>query len=381
MRREFLAWAIRGAGIAVGVAFVLGLAVLGAAAGRVLLLVFVAVLLASALEPVIDWIRGHVGLRRGITILVVYAAFFLTVVGLALVVVPAAINQFNDIVEGLPPFVERAREWANSLEPRALSTSIRALIDEAAKTLRPLPPDPDAVFEVGLTVAELVASVATLLTIVFFWLVEHARLQRFALAFVPAERRAGAREAWNEIEDRLGKWVRGQLILMGAIGLATGIAYTLLGLPSALLLALIAAVTEAIPIIGPLLGAIPAVLVAATVSPELALVVAGVYVVLQVLEGNVLVPLVMRNSIGISPFLVIVSVLVGAAAGGIVGALFAVPVAAAILVLLERLQAREVPVVLDSAAGEPTDESGDEAEPGEADGPRSSLPKAAATDL
>jgi predicted PurR-regulated permease PerM len=380
MRREFLAWAIRGAGIAVGVAFVLGLAVLGAAAGRVLLLVFVAVLLASALEPVIDWIRGHVGLRRGITILVVYAAFFVTVVGLALVVVPAAINQFNDIVEGLPPFVERAREWANSLEPRALSTSIRALIDEAAKTLRPLPPDPDAVFEVGLTVAESVASVATLLTIVFFWLVEHARLQRFALAFVPAERRAGAREAWNEIEDRLGKWVRGQLILMGAIGLATGIAYTLLGLPSALLLALIAAVTEAIPIIGPLLGAIPAVLVAATVSPELALVVAGVYVVLQVLEGNVLVPLVMRNSIGISPFLVIVSVLVGAAAGGIVGALFAVPVAAAILVLLERLQAREVPVVLDSAATEPTDESDDEAEPGDADGPRSSLPKAAATD-
>jgi predicted PurR-regulated permease PerM len=380
MRREFLAWAIRGAGIAVGVAFVLGLAVLGAAAGRVLLLVFVAVLLASALEPVIDWVRGHVGLRRGITILVVYAAFFVTVVGLALVVVPAAINQFNDIVEGLPPFVERAREWAKSLEPRALSTSIRALIDEAAKTLRPLPPDPDAVFEVGLTVAESVASVATLLTIVFFWLVEHARLQRFALAFMPAERRAGAREAWNEIEDRLGKWVRGQLILMGAIGLATGIAYTLLGLPSALLLALIAAVTEAIPIIGPLLGAIPAVLVAATVSPELALVVAGVYVVLQVVEGNVLVPLVMRNSIGISPFLVIVSVLVGAAAGGIVGALFAVPVAAAILVLLERLQAREVPVVLDSAATEPTDESGDEAEPGDADGPRSSLPKAAATD-
>jgi len=119
--------------------------------------------------------------------------------------------------------------------------------------------------------------------------------------------------------------------------------------------------------VGPLLGAIPAILVAASVSTELALVVAGIYVVLQVLEGNVLVPLVMRNTIGISPFLVIVSVLVGATAGGIVGALFAVPVAATIVVLLERLQAREVPVAQDSG-------SVDSLEPNEVDAVRRSLP-------
>ncbi|HEV8489528.1 MAG TPA: AI-2E family transporter [Candidatus Limnocylindrales bacterium] len=373
MRGEFLAWMIRGAALAVGVAFVLALAALGAAAGRVLLLVFMAVLLASALEPMIGWIRGHLGLGRGATILLVYAGFFLTVVGLTLVVVPAAVTQFNDIVAGLPPLVERAHEWASSLRPRALSTSISALIDEAEKVLRPIPPDPDAVIEVGVTVAEAVVSVATILAIVFFWLTEHARLQRFALAFLPARRRAGAREAWNEVETRLGLWVRGQLILMGTIGLATGVAYTLLGLPSALLLALVAAVTEAIPIVGPLLGAIPAVLVGATVSPELALTVAVIYVVLHVVEGNVLVPLVMRNTIGISPFLVIVSVLVGAAAGGVLGALFAVPVAAAIVVVLERLQAREVPVAQDPGGGE-------SAEPEEAEGPRRSLPDGAAAD-
>jgi predicted PurR-regulated permease PerM len=168
-------------------------------------------------------------------------------------------------------------------------------------------------------------------------------------------------------------WVRGQLILMGAMGIATGIAYSILGLPSALLLALVAAVTEAIPIVGPLLGAIPAILVAATVSPELALVVAGIYVVLQIVEGNVLVPLVMRNTIGISPFLVIVSVLVGATAGGIIGALFAVPVAAAVVVLLERLQARKVPVAQDSGAI-------DAIEPDEAESLRRSLPDGATTE-
>ena len=142
-------------------------------------------------------------------------------------------------------------------------------------------------------------TLTTLLTIVFFWLVEHARLQRYMLSFAPLDRRAGARDAWNEIESRLGLWVRGQLILMGTMGVATGVAYTLLGLPGAVLLGLIAALAEAIPIVGPLLGAIPAVLVAATVSPEMAVIVAGIYVVIQLVEGSVLVPMVMRNSIGI----------------------------------------------------------------------------------
>jgi predicted PurR-regulated permease PerM len=100
------------------------------------------------------------------------------------------------------------------------------------------------------------------------------------------------------------------------------------GVPAALLLGLFAALAEAIPIVGPLIGAIPAVLVAATVSPQLALVVAGVYLVLQIIEGNVLVLIVMRNTIGISPFLVIISVLIGGAAGGFAGALLAVPIAA-----------------------------------------------------
>ncbi|HEX7221895.1 MAG TPA: AI-2E family transporter, partial [Candidatus Limnocylindrales bacterium] len=165
-------------------------------------------------------------------------------------------------------------------------------------------------------------------------------------------RRARARDLWNQAETRLGMWVRGQLMLMAAIGVSSGIAYTLLGVPSAILLGLIAALAEAVPIVGPLLGAIPAIVVAATVSPELALIVAGVYAVLQFIEGNVLVPIVMRNTVGISPFLVILSVLAGAAAGGFVGALLAVPIAATAEILLEGFQARDVPVAQDPSSAE-----------------------------
>ncbi len=357
MRADLTPWTVRGMGLALGAAIVFGLVQLGIAAGGVLLLLFLAILLASALEPMVGTLRDRLPVGRGSTILLVYLGFFVLVMGLALIVVPASIKQAEDIVASLPPFLDQARAWAASLEPAALGRSITALIDAGGDLLHPPPPDSDTVVEVGAVVAEAAIALATLLTIVFFWLVEHARLQRYVLAFVPAERRAGSRNAWNEIETRLGLWVRGQLILMGAMGAATSVTYTILGLPGALILGLIAAITEAIPIVGPLLGAIPAVLVAATVSPELAVVVAGVYIVLQFLEGSVLVPMVMRNTVGISPLLVLVSLLIGAAVGGFVGAFLAVPVAASIEIVLSRLQARETPVAQDPAAIEtPEDE-------------------------
>jgi predicted PurR-regulated permease PerM len=349
MNASIRSWIVGGAGLAVGVALVLGVIALAWATSSVLLFVFVAIILAAGLQPIISWLRGRLPIGRGAAILLVYGAFLLIVAGMALLVVPAAIGQLEQTLAKLPPFFERTREWAETLRPAALSSAVRSLVDAAQRTFRPpdLTSDGEAVVQVGATLAGAVMSVLTLLTVVYFWLTEHARLQRYILAFVPSHRRTRARDVWNQAETRLGMWVRGQLILMGAIGLATGVAYTLLGVPSAILLGLISALAEGIPIVGPLLGAIPAIVVAATVSPELALAVTGVYIVLQFIEGNVLVPIVMRNTVGISPFLVIFSVLAGAAAGGFVGALLAVPIAATAEILLEGLQAREVPVAQD----------------------------------
>ncbi len=371
MRSDMTTWAIRGMGLAAGALIVFGLIQLGIAAANVLLLLFLSVLLASALEPMIGWLRERLSMGRVGTILVVYLAFFIVAIGMAFVVVPAAVNQGQRILASLPAFFDQVRLWADTLRPVALSTSITALVDSVAEFFAPAPPpSPGEVVEVGTAVAEAALFLFTMLAIVFFWLVEHARLQRYSLAFLPADRRAGARNAWNEIETRLGLWVRGQLILMGFMGVTTGTAYALLGLPGALLLGLIAALTEAIPIVGPLLGAIPAILVAATVSPELALVVALIYVVLQLIEGNVLVPIVMRNTIGISPLLVLFSLLVGAEVGGLLGAFLAVPIAASIEIVLSRLQARETPVAQDPAAIETPDEE-------TAEGYERSLPDAA----
>jgi predicted PurR-regulated permease PerM len=102
--------------------------------------------------------------------------------------------------------------------------------------------------------------------------------------------------------------------------------------------------------VGPALGAIPALVVASLDSPERTLLVGAVYVVIQVVEGNVLVPLVMRNTIGVPPFLVVVGLLVGTAVAGVVGALLALPFMAALTVIFERAQARDTPVPLEAPA-------------------------------
>jgi predicted PurR-regulated permease PerM len=349
MRAEALRWSVRGIGLALGIAFVIGLLALAGLALRVLLLVFIAVLLASGLEPLIGWIRGRVPLPRGVTILVVYGLFLVAVVALSLVVVPAALAQAGEVAAGLPRLLGSIRSETVRVRPGVLAQSLTALVDAAQTTLKPAPPEPAAVLDASLVLAETAAAIVTLLAVVYFWLVEHARLQRYVLAFLPAERRPGARDAWNEVEYRLGRWVRGQLLLMSVIGLATGTAYFILGVPSAVLLGLIAALAEAIPMVGPIIGAVPALVVAAMVSPQLAVLVAIVYVVVHVLEGNVLVPLVMRNTIGLSPFMVIVSLLIGSAVAGVVGAFVSVPLAAAAEVLLERLQDRETVVAPDPA--------------------------------
>jgi predicted PurR-regulated permease PerM len=378
-------WIARGAALAIGVAIVVGVLAFAWAAAPVLVLMFVAVILGAALQPIVGWLRDMLPIARGAAILLVYGAFLASVVALAFIVLPIAIEQFGDIMAALPAFLDQAREWATTLQSPALSRAVTSVVDLAARSLPPpdSAPEGEEIVAVGVTVAGAVMSLLTLLTVVYFWLTEHARLQRYALAFIPQRRRGRARDVWDQAESRLGRWVRAQLILMATLGIGTGIAYTLLGVPSAVLLALWAALAEAIPIIGPLLGAIPAVLVATTVSPQLALIVAGVYLVLQIIEGNILVPIVMRNTVGISPFLVMLSVLAGAAAGGFVGALLAVPIAATAEILLEGLQAREVPVAQDPASGqerENAEETDEEAAPDKARAQRRAPPDAATPD-
>jgi predicted PurR-regulated permease PerM len=350
-RSEAVRWSIRGLGFAIGAIVVVGGLAALFLAWRVAVVVFLSILLGSALAPLLAHRRDHIPVPRGLAILIIYATVFVVVGVLAFIFLPGVISEADDIAGRLPSALTDIEAWAQGLQPEIIGNAVTALADAIrASVLQARPPRAEDIVGAGVTVAEALVTTITVFALVYFWITERARLQRYATAFLPIERRAGAREAWNDIELRLGGWVRGQLVLMGTIAVATGAAYWLLGLPSALLLGLIAGLAELIPLVGPALGAVPALVVAAALRPDLLVPVAIVYVVIHLVEGNLLVPVVMRNSVGISPFVVIVSLLVGGALAGLLGALIAVPVAACVVVVLERLQVRDVPVALDQTA-------------------------------
>ncbi len=136
----------------------------------------------------------------------------------------------------------------------------------------------------------------------------------------------------------MGGWLIGQVELSLVIGVVVYLGLTVLGVQGALLLAVVAAVGEAIPIVGPVLSAIPAVIVALTQSPLLALATAIMYLVVQQLENNLLVPKIMERAVAIHPLAVIIALIIGGELLGIGGALVAVPVAAALAVILDELR-------------------------------------------
>ena len=131
--------------------------------------------------------------------------------------------------------------------------------------------------------------------------------------------------------------MRGQLVLMLFIGVLAGVGYTIFGVKYALALGAFAALAELIPLVGPYIGGAPAVLIALTQNTTLALIVIVYIVVIQLVEGNVLVPRIMEKAVGVSPLTVIIGILIGSTLMGIGGALLAVPVTAAIQVIFNNI--------------------------------------------
>jgi len=208
--------------------------------------------------------------------------------------------------------------------------------------------DPDVdtgqVRRYGMSVLSAIFGIFTLFVITFYWTTERARVKRLVLGQVRLERRDHAYDVWDRIEEKLGGWVRGQLILSAIIGVMSAVGYFLLGLDYWLALAIIAGVTEVIPFLGPILAGTAAVAVALTESPQTAIFTLIFVVALQQVENAVLVPRVLQNAVGLSPLSVILAVLIGGAVLGPLGAIVAIPVAAAGQVLvMELLESSDEP--------------------------------------
>lgn len=182
-----------------------------------------------------------------------------------------------------------------------------------------------------------VISFFIVLVITFYLVVEEDGMKRFIRSITPDKYHPYLTQLMNNIQKRMGWWLRGQLILSLIVFALVYLGLTILGIKYALILALVAGIFEIIPYLGPLLSAIPAVFFAFAQKPAMAIFVVILYFVIQQMENHLIVPKVMGKSVGLNPLIVILSILIGARLAGAVGALLAVPVATALAVYFEDL--------------------------------------------
>ena len=305
----------------------------------VLILVFVAVVIAATLRPMVSALQ-HRGIPKALALLLIYLGILGVLVGLFVLVIPALVNQGGALVRGLPQVYA------------SLVASLEKNPNEAIRTLPQRLPTGDQLASqlqavsgvvltgalgIGMGVVTFLIQMLTIVVLSTYLTLDQSRLERFWLSLAPAARRPELLAIWREIESRLGGYVRGELLLMTSIGVLASIGYLVIGLPYALALGALAGLLEFVPMIGPTLGAIPAIIVALAISPQAALLVVGYTILIQLAENNLLVPRLMGHSVGVSPVIVILAVFAFSSLLGITGAFLAIPLAAILQVLMDHL--------------------------------------------
>lgn len=300
----------------------------------IVLLVLLAILFATAIEgPVRRLERG--GMPRAASILTVYAGLLAGLALLLVVFVPMINREARTFARQAPEIVDQlAEDWRTSDNPLLSGSGYRLLTRLSFRLENPPAPEEGTALELVGGVAAAGLGFISMFVIGFYWLMEKRFLRQLVLSQFPDERGERVVRIWRNVEAKVGDWLRGQLILCLIIGTAAGIGYAIIGVKFWLLLAVLAGITELVPIIGPWIGGIPAVIMALTDSWQKALIVAIFLGLLQLTENSILVPRVMKGAIGLSPLTVFVAILAGAEFMGVLGALLAIPFAAAIQVIV-----------------------------------------------
>lgn len=297
---------------------------------EVVLLVFIAAVLAAGISPAVYRVRVlwrfyfRRDIARGAAVMVVYFPFLFLVLLLVAVIVPRLIVEARALGAQLPLLVE-----ANIVAPLERYFPMPQ-VHEALRHGISLPRS--SVMLYVRNTATVIASIIAVLFMIVYMLIDAHRLRNVVLLFYPAEVRADRRRTMNRMASRMSSWLMAQLILSAIMGAAIFLILLVLRVPFALPLAILAMVGELVPVIGPILGCSPALIMALLHSRWQFWSLLIVVVVLQKLENLFIAPRVMARKVSISPLTAFIAFMTGAAVLGIAGAIIAIPIAAIVQV-------------------------------------------------
>ncbi|MBI2645156.1 AI-2E family transporter [Candidatus Uhrbacteria bacterium] len=298
----------------------------------VLAILFVATLLSSALSPLVNAMHTK-GIPRGLGVLVIYIAIFSIFTFAITLLIPPLVEQYTQFAKAFPAYAERFMGIAQSMNPdvnvlEQLKKGFQAVESSLVQ----------AAGGIFIKIFDFIKGIIAFffVFVVTFYMIVQERAIKGAIHLVtPTRYRYYVDGLISQIQKKIGLWLRGQLILSFIIFLMVFIGLVALGVPYALILALVAGLAEFVPYIGPVLGSVPAIFIAFDQSPLLALWVVLLFLCIQRLENDFIVPRVMQKTIGINPLVSIIAILVGAKLAGFLGVLLAIPVTAILGVIIE----------------------------------------------
>lgn len=307
------------------------------------LTLFLAIILASALRPIVSWLQLRLRLPRSVALLSIYGLTILAIIAALAAAVPSMISATMALMNRTAKVYSR---WYD------LALSLRTTVQATVNIALPIPPPQPEVMawfaelvtglqgllpQFAVKLGVLLAQILFGMVIAYYWLEARDELLNYGEAVLPATYRARFLAVADEIERVLGAFLGGQLILSLLIGVATFLAFTLIGLPDAGALAFVGGLLHVIPLVGATIGAVPPILVGISISPAKGLVTAAVVLLIHQIENQLVAPRILQKRVGLSPLLVLVALAAGGALGGVVGALVAVPAAGTLWILLRHL--------------------------------------------
>lgn len=291
---------------------------------------FAGLFLAALIDPFADFFERY-RIPRGLAVVLVYVVGISALVGALILVLPPVLAELHTFLTVFAPFISQASGQSLDLSlfgQNGLSDNLQNILS----TVRGagLPAAVPQILSIGSAAFGGIFAVVIVLMLAFYLVVEKNALVKAASFVTPEEYQPFVALMSMKVRQRLGAWLRGELVLMLVIFLLVYLALTLLGVQYALVLALLAGLLEVIPFLGPFMAAIPAVVLALNISPLYALLTVVSYIVIQNVEANVLVPKIMQKATGINPIVSLIAVLIGFRLGGVVGAILSIPLANAI---------------------------------------------------
>ncbi|HEY4506477.1 MAG TPA: AI-2E family transporter [Candidatus Paceibacterota bacterium] len=302
----------------------------------VVLILLTAIVIASAIEPMAKWLVKH-KIPRVPAVIAIYLIAAIVIGGVLLLFMPPLVDEVSRLANDLPGYIEKYQSGQSGVEVLTTGDVTSRILESQsfsqiiAKVQTVLSGFSSGIFQTISFIFGGLLGFVLIIVISFYLAVQERGIENFLRIVIPLKYEKYSISLWRRSQEKIGKWLQGQLVLALIIGVLVFLGLTILGVKYAFLLAVLAAIFELIPIFGPILAAVPAIILGFTDSATLGFMVIGLYVIIQQFENHLIYPLVVTKIVGVPPLLVILALFAGAKLAGFLGLLLAIPIAAVLV--------------------------------------------------